>query len=284
VDALVCNAGALLTERTLTSEGLEVGLRWRDWGAPLLAALPTPSPVQTGQTPTHSLTADNDPAHDHPPTPPPAHPTPQVTFATHLLVGSYYLTTLALPLLLKASEPRVVLVSSGGMYNCRFPGVQAASAQTLPRPAASASDPAAEPTPAFNGQLAYAYAKRGQVILGEQLARVHPRVGFFSCHPGWTATPGVDSAYGSQQKWLEPMRSLWEGAEGILWLCLAPLTKLESGAFYLDRAVQRKHLPSPSIGALFHRGEGGEGSYTENTEAEIADMMAQLEAAATARA
>ena len=36
------------------------------------------------------------------------------TFACHLLFGSYLLTKLAKPLLEKASEPRVVFVSSGG--------------------------------------------------------------------------------------------------------------------------------------------------------------------------
>jgi dehydrogenase/reductase SDR family protein 12 len=36
------------------------------------------------------------------------------TFACHLLFGSYLLTKLAKPLLEKATEPRVIFVSSGG--------------------------------------------------------------------------------------------------------------------------------------------------------------------------
>lgn len=63
-----------------------------------------------------------------------------------------------------------------------------------------------------------------------------------SCHPGWTSTPGVDAAYGSSQSYLEPLRTLWQGSEGIIWLLVAPASKLESGAFYLDREAQVKHM------------------------------------------
>jgi len=76
----------------------------------------------------------------------------EVTFATHLLCGSYLLPRLALPLLRKAADPRVVFVSSGGMYNTRWPGAE--------RGSCSAGQP-------YNGQLAYAYAKRGQALLAE---------------------------------------------------------------------------------------------------------------------
>ena len=37
-------------------------------------------------------------------------------------------------------------------------------------------------------------------------------------------------------------RCLWEGTEGIAWLCLTGADKIESGAFYLDRKPQTKHL------------------------------------------
>ena len=39
---------------------------------------------------------------------------------------------------------------------------------------------------------------------------------------------GVDHAYGSMKRWLEPMRTNWEGAEGICWLCVAPADQLLS--------------------------------------------------------
>jgi dehydrogenase/reductase SDR family protein 12 len=51
-------------------------------------------------------------------------------------------------------------------------------------------------------------------------------------------TPGVESAYGESKRYLEPLRTLWEGSEGIMWLCVAPAEQLEGGAFYLDRSPQ----------------------------------------------
>jgi len=88
-----------------------------------------------------------------------------------------------------------------------------------------------------------------------------------SCHPGWTDTPGVESAYGGQKKYLEPLRTLWEGTESIAWLCIIPNDKIESGAFYLDREPQVKHM----AGVFF-----GEGRFTKNTPSEIDDMVRGL--------
>ena len=75
----------------------------------------------------------------------------EVTLATHLLHGSYLLATLAMPHLRRSEAgPRVLFVSSGGMYNTPWPGW------------ATANDaPASE----YKQELAYAYAKRGQVWL-----------------------------------------------------------------------------------------------------------------------
>lgn len=71
----------------------------------------------------------------------------EVTFASHLLYGTYLMTKLALPYLAEAAEPRVVLVSSGGMLNTPFPKWEVATSQEGE----------------YDGQYAYAYAKRGQV-------------------------------------------------------------------------------------------------------------------------
>lgn len=202
IDALVCNAGALLDKRTLTKEGVEV------------------------------------------------------TFASHLLNGAYLLAKGCIPLLQASGAPRVIFVSSGGMYNTAFPGWDVASAS--------------DPSQKFDGQLAYAYAKRGQVLLAERMALAYPDVPIVSCHPGWVDTPGVDAAYGSGKSILRPMRSLWEGVEGIVWLCTAGSQQLESGAFYLDRSPQPKHL-----------GWGWLSSFTKNSPAEVDDMMTRLEAATT---
>lgn len=93
LDGLICNAGALLSERTLTSEGVEV------------------------------------------------------TLATHLLFGTYLLGKLAIPLLQQTKDSRMIMVSSGGMYNSKFPSWERAAAIKGK----------------YDGQFAYVFAKRGQV-------------------------------------------------------------------------------------------------------------------------
>ena len=196
--ALVCNAGALLNELTVTAEGVEA------------------------------------------------------TLAAHLLFGTYLLGQLALPLLQSTPGGRLIAVSSGGMYNTKFPEWEAAAALRGK----------------YNGQMAYAYAKRGQVLLCERWSEMYKDVKFVSCHPGWVDTPGVDSAFGDTKKYLEPLRTVWQGCEGIAWLVAAPFSALQSGAFYLDRAPCRKHL----AGAFFT-----EGSFTKNARAEVDALMHHLQ-------
>jgi len=185
----------------------------------------------------------------------------EVTLMSHLVCGSYQLTKLLLPSLKRAAEanaggggPRVVYVTSGGMYNAKFPAWEVA---------ASAGEHEAE----YDGNLAYSYAKRGQVLLAERLTRECPEVAFVSAHPGWTRTGGVDAAFGSTAKYLEPMRTTWEGSEGICWLTTTPKENLQSGEFYLDRTPQRKHI----AGLLMT-----DGSFTKNTEQEVDTMMEKL--------
>ncbi len=43
-------------------------------------------------------------------------------------------------------------------------------------------------------RYAYAYAKRGQLLLCERWAAAFPKVKVVSSHPGWTDTPGVEEA------------------------------------------------------------------------------------------
>ena len=63
------------------------------------------------------------------------------------------------------------------------------------------------------------------------------------------------------------MRTLWQGCEGICWLGVVEGEKLQSGAFYLDRAIQRKHMSGPFY---------SEGSYTKNSKEQIEEMMQKL--------
>lgn len=120
----------------------------------------------------------------------------------------------------------------------------------------------------YDGNLVYAYAKRGQVLLAEVWAKEYPDIKVVSSHPGWTLTEAVDAAYGDSKKYLEPLRTPWEGAEGIAWLLACPFNSIESGAFYLDRVSQVKHVAGPFF---------TEGSFTKNSEAEVAEMMKQLQ-------
>mmetsp|Transcript_6719 Transcript_6719/g.19413 ORF Transcript_6719/g.19413 Transcript_6719/m.19413 type:complete len:254 (-) Transcript_6719:1113-1874(-) len=179
----------------------------------------------------------------------------EVTFASHLLGGSYLLSQLLMPQLKQADDPRIIFVSSGGMY-------------TLPFPDWSTATNSKDSHDHYDGNFAYAYAKRGQVILAGEYAKLYPDVQTVSCHPGWALTPAVDMAYGDNKKYLEPMRTTWQGAEGIAWLMGAKGSELENGAFYLDRSTQRKHL-------------GPVTSFTKNTEKEVEAMMANLKDSAS---
>jgi dehydrogenase/reductase SDR family protein 12 len=181
----------------------------------------------------------------------------EITFASHLLGGSYLLSQLLLPQLKTSEDPRIIFVSSGGMYTVPFPNW----------PTATSSEGAAHK---YDGNVAYAYAKRGQVLMAEEYTKLYKDIVTVSAHPGWTNTPAVDAAYGDSKKYLEPMRTTWEGSEGIAWLMGAKGSLLESGAFYLDRQPQRKHLS----GAFFT-----EGSYTKNKSEQVEEMMSNLKKA-----
>jgi len=183
------------------------------------------------------------------------------TFASHLLGGSFFLTKLLLPQLQISAKngqgPRVIYVTSGGMYTSKFPSWDVATNMAQDQK--------------YDGVMAYTYAKRGQVILAEQLAKKdQDGILYLTAHPGWTDTQAVDDAFGENKNMFEPLRDVWEGAEGMAWLMGASASALENGAFYLDRKVQPKHL----AGAFMT-----EGSFTKNTVGEIEDMMNRLEQA-----
>lgn len=175
----------------------------------------------------------------------------EMMFACHLLFGSYLLGSLALPFL-KACNGRLIFVSAGQMYNAKFPEWDIATSQKGE----------------YNGNLAFVHSKRGQVLLAERWSADHPGVKIVSAHPGWTLTPGIETAYGEQKKHFEPMRTLWQGAEGICWLLVAPAAEIEGGAFYLDRKPQVKHMAGPFF---------SEGSFTKNSIAEVDVMMVNLD-------
>eukprot|EP00756_Hemistasia_phaeocysticola_P050870 Hpha_TRINITY_DN26054_c0_g1::TRINITY_DN26054_c0_g1_i1::g.115147::m.115147/K11168/DHRS12; dehydrogenase/reductase SDR family member 12 len=223
LEALVCNAGALLDTCTYTREGMET------------------------------------------------------TMAAHLVFGVHYLTKLALTATQDAPA-RVVMVSSGGMLNTEHMrwgetplfsdslnkklkqagGMEFFSrsdkmVQTMDQRRAQMTRNVDEsifaaPPGKYNGQMQYAYAKRGQVLLAAKLARDHPGVKIVSCHPGWMATPGVDKAYDWKGKlMLDPLRDTFTGTLGIKWLLACPRDALQSGEFYLDCKPDWKYLDGVSV-------------------------------------
>jgi len=218
----------------------------------------------------------------------------EASFATNV-AGTVALTLALKPALLRAAAqaqaqaqaqaraaavPRVVFVSSGGMYSEPL-----LSSAPLDPPASSA----------FDGTRAYARDKRRQVALAEALARrwsgdaaggraaasaadaaalaPPPPIAVASYHPGWSDTPGVQTSLPAFRKAFEAkLRRPEGGADTAVWLCCAPVDWggggaaaaaaaaaegtgaegaaqdaskegfLVPGAFYLDRRPQPKHL------------------------------------------
>jgi dehydrogenase/reductase SDR family member 12 len=177
----------------------------------------------------------------------------ETTLATHLIFGVYLLISLSLSVLQSTESSRVVVMSSGGMYNAKFPSWESIMCDDE-RP--------------FDGQYQYAQCKRGQVILCEELSKKYPDVVFVSAHPGWVRTAGLERAYDKNMlSYLEPMRTVQQGSDGIIWLLVTDSYFLEPGGFYLDREPCVKHIAGPFF---------TEGSYTKNTREEISDMMEEL--------
>ena len=145
-----------------------------------------------------------------------------------LLLGPYILTERLHPLLLKSDSPRVVNVSSGGMYS------QKIHVNDLQSQKGS-----------YSGSVAYARAKRGLMIMTEEWARRWRKDGISvnAMHPGWADTPGVESAlpafYRVTRRFL---RSPEEGADTITWLASSTEAGKVSGKFWLDREQHPSHI------------------------------------------
>ena len=93
----------------------------------------------------------------------------------------------------------------------------------------------------------YAYIKRAQVSLLNQLAKRYENHKIFGMHPGWVDTAAVRNFIpGFYEKMKERLRSPREGADTILWL-LKDRDNKQSGEFFFDRKKVRK-----SIYGLFH--------------------------------
>lgn len=145
------------------------------------------------------------------------------TLATHVL-GPLLLTRLLRPLLAASDDPRVVVVSSGGMY-------------TAPLDATIADDLEYR-RGEYDGVRAYARTKRLQVVLAEELAAelADDSIAVNSMHPGWADTPGVTDALPRFASLLGPvLRTPEDGADTIVWLVGAAGGGRRSGLFWCDR-------------------------------------------------
>jgi NAD(P)-dependent dehydrogenase (short-subunit alcohol dehydrogenase family) len=145
-----------------------------------------------------------------------------------LLLGPYILTERLQPLLAKSASPRVVNVSSGGMYSQKIHVNDLQSTRGK-----------------YSGSVAYARAKRGLMILTEEWARQWAGDGIAvnAMHPGWADTPGVETSlpafYRLTRRFL---RSPEEGADTIVWLAASTEAAKVTGEFWLDREQHPSHI------------------------------------------
>ena len=141
------------------------------------------------------------------------------TYAAQVL-SPHVITTTLLGLLGRAGSPRVVTVSSGGMYTQRL----VAERMQMSRER-------------YDGVTAYALAKRAQVVMTEQWARRFGHVAqFHSMHPGWADTPGVADSLPTFRRVTQPLlRTPEEGADTIVWLAGVEPIPGPNGSFWLDR-------------------------------------------------
>ncbi|MGW6693895.1 SDR family NAD(P)-dependent oxidoreductase [Rhodococcus sp. NPDC054953] len=153
----------------------------------------------------------------------------ELSLATHVL-GPILLTELLLPVLAAAPDPRVVLMSSGGMYTQRLP-----------------VDDVEYRTGGYRGATAYARSKRIQValtpLLGERWGS--PAVTVASMHPGWADTPGLADALPGFRRLTQPLlRTPEQAADTAVWL--AATTPIPpNGRFWHDRRIRPVHyLPT----------------------------------------
>jgi dehydrogenase/reductase SDR family member 12 len=161
-------------------------------------------------TPTPTLTASGD----------------ELTFATHVL-GPYLLTTRLLPTLRQAPDPRVVVVTSGGMYTQPL---------DVPRLDHVGDD--------YVGSAAYARCKRAQVSLVD-LHRATLAAGgvlLAAYHPGWADTEGLRASLPGFRAVMRPLlRTPAEGADTALWLLSAPRDAIGGSSLFCDRAPRALH-------------------------------------------
>lgn len=140
------------------------------------------------------------------------------TFAT-MVLGPHLLTRELLPAL--GTGSRVVWVASGGMYTQKL----------------DVDDVEMGPED-YRGSVAYARAKRAQVVLASGWAeRLRDRgVAVHAMHPGWADTPGLHEGLPTFTKVIGPLlRDVEQGADTVVWLVAADEGATTTGLFWHDR-------------------------------------------------
>jgi NAD(P)-dependent dehydrogenase (short-subunit alcohol dehydrogenase family) len=149
----------------------------------------------------------------------------EITLATHVL-GPVLLTELLAPSLANSPDPRVIFMSSGGMYTQKLP----------------VADPEYR-AGRYSGTIAYARTKRIQVALTPLLAKrfAAQHISVYCMHPGWADTPGVADALPIFRLLNGPLlRSPEEGADTAIWLAATQSTP-PTGRFFHDRRPRPEH-------------------------------------------
>lgn len=149
------------------------------------------------------------------------------TLATDL-AGHFLLTNLLVPRLIESAPSRIINITSGGMYSEKI------------RP----NDLQFE-RGEYKGSVAYARAKRGQVILTEMWAErlADTGVTVHVMHPGWAGTAGVEQSLPTFNKLMKPfLRTPEQGADTIVWLVTASEPRDTSGELWFDREIVPKHF------------------------------------------
>lgn len=160
------------------------------------------------------------------------------TYQVHV-VAPFLLTSLLLPELARSAPSRVVTVTSGGMY-----------AEKLVT--ARVDSPGG-----YRGSVAYARAKRAQVVLTREWARrfANTGVAFHVVHPGWALTPGVETSLPGFRKLTGPiLRDPDQGADTTVYLALSEEIG-EDGRLWHDRRPRSEHKVPWTIA---EPGEAGE--------------------------
>jgi dehydrogenase/reductase SDR family member 12 len=149
-----------------------------------------------------------------------------------LLYSPFVLTEKLLPILEKSQSPRIINVSSGGMYTQKV----------------DTNDPMSEND--YNGAIAYARAKRGLVILSDYWAESLQAKGIhsYSMHPGWADTDAVRVSLPMFYEFTKLiLRNPRQAADTVFYLASAEEVGLVTGGFWFDREKQPQHILNTTV-------------------------------------